>query len=146
MKETITYKYTKVDKILMAKCLKMWEWLAKTGKSKSDYLRHKSIVKSISGDCYYCQMSSNIAIKIDKKLQKKNISVRTGFSCDACPLILINPRTKRGGYGCSGSSAYEHWCGVVQLNTKKRWAGKFVEEIKKTMKFDSVVIHTKDKQ
>jgi len=87
-------------------CIELWTWLAKTGKTKSEWPRWKEF-GDIDNDCWFCEYTTNT-------------------SCSHCPLVKIL------GIDCA-ASFYSNWEKARFPRTRKKYAKLFLEQIKQTV-------------
>lgn len=95
-------------------CIELWEWLAKTGKEKSDWPGWEKYDHACSY-CWFCEY--------DRQQEKRYIKQS---NCSYCPLV------KRLGIKCD-ESFYDKWENAKTPRTRKKYAKLFLGQIRQTL-------------
>lgn len=96
--------------------IELWTWLAETGKRKWDWPVWKKYGNDICGDCFLCEY--------DEANGKGD--------CDICPLQKkFSQRDEDEFTACHHKDcAYSGWGKATIPKTRKKFAAKFVEQLK----------------
>ncbi len=92
-------------------CIRLWTWLTKTGKDKSEWPGWKQYENPIESDCFFCEYDNH---------QDK--------TCKDCPLPLLY------GAECFSTGSFIEWSYAVGEATRKKYAAKFLQEIRAAIK------------
>jgi len=99
-------------------CIELWEWLAKTGKTKVKWPGWEKYDDVIDSSCWFCHYN-NHTVRGDR--------IRTSGTCTKCPYL------KKFGH-CNTEEPptyYGKWDNAQTPHTRKKYAKLFLEQIKK---------------
>jgi hypothetical protein len=93
-------------------CIKLWTWLAKTGKRKEDWPEWEKYDYGIVNDCWFCEYD----------LQRTKANNKTFDTCRYCPLGGVTTMCL--------DTAYGKWAFTRTPATRKKYAALFLQQIR----------------
>ena len=103
-------------------CIELWEWLAKTGKIKSEWPEWVKY-ENIECDCWFCEYQ----VRQEMRYPTANHYGKNG-TCRYCPLTTINVACEQDG------TLYRKWDASITPQNRKKYAKLFLEQIRSIAK------------